>query len=146
MSATASNVFMQFFAITNKHASYLCVVVPSPGKVKRSPFHLSGGRVQLHLGYVVYSKYTFIPLWSGDCFFYNICKYIHAPLKCEIYVQWGCFFSYEPNNLHLNYPELLRKSSEAEINISGKEIEMVEQVTRTQAKGPGIRMEFHFLD
>ena len=59
---------------------------------------------------------------------------------------YSYFFSYEPNNLDLNYPELLRKSSEAEINISGKEIEMVEQVTRTQAKGPGIRMEFHFLD
>ena len=53
----------------------------------------------VHVGYVVYSKYTFIPLWSGDCFFYNICKYIHAPLKCEHDVQSGCFFSYEPNKI-----------------------------------------------
>ena len=36
---------------------------------------------------------------------------------------------YEPNNLDLNYPELLRKCSEVEINISEKEIEMVEQDT-----------------
>ena len=43
----------------------------------------------------------------------------------------------EPNHLDLNYPELLRKRSEVEINISEKEIEMVEQDTRTQAKGAG---------
>ena len=35
------------------------------------------------------------------------------------------------------YPELLCKCSEIEINISDKEIEMVEQDARTQAKGPG---------
>ena len=45
---------------------------------------------------------------------------------------------YEPNNLDLNYPELLRKCSEVEVNISEKEIEMVEQDTRTHAKGPGV--------
>ena len=44
---------------------------------------------------------------------------------------------YDPNNLHLNYPELLRKCLQVEINISEKEIETVEQDTRTQAKGPG---------
>ena len=43
----------------------------------------------------------------------------------------------EPNHLDLNYPELLRKRSEVEVNISEKEIEMVEQDTRTQAKGAG---------
>ena len=44
---------------------------------------------------------------------------------------------YDPNNLDLNYPELLRKCLEVAINISEKEIETVEQDTRTQAKGPG---------
>ena len=81
-----------------------------------------------------------------------ICKYIHAPLKCEIYAKWGYFCSvfisksrnkpvltdlYEPNQEDLDYPELLRKCSEIEINISDKEIEIVEQGTRTPAKGPG---------
>ena len=42
---------------------------------------------------------------------------------------------YEPNNLDLNYPELLRKCSEVEINISEKEIEMVEQDTWTHVRG-----------
>ena len=37
----------------------------------------------------------------------------------------------------LDYSELLRKCSEIEINISDREIEIVEQDTRTQAKGPG---------
>ena len=44
---------------------------------------------------------------------------------------------YDPNNLDLNYPDLLRKSLEVEINISDEEIETVEQGTRTQTKGPG---------
>lgn len=44
---------------------------------------------------------------------------------------------YHAKNLDLNYPELLRKCLEVEINISEKEIiETVEQDTRTQAKGP----------
>ena len=36
------------------------------------------------------------------------------------------------------YSEHLRKCTEVEINISKKEIEMVEQDTRTHAKGPGV--------
>ena len=44
---------------------------------------------------------------------------------------------YDPNNLDLKYPQLLRKCLEVEINISEEEIETVELDTRTQAKGPG---------
>ena len=39
---------------------------------------------------------------------------------------------YGPNQEDLNYPEFLCKCSEIEINISDKEIEMVEQDARTQ--------------
>ncbi|XP_022802529.1 uncharacterized protein LOC111340026 [Stylophora pistillata] len=44
---------------------------------------------------------------------------------------------YEPRNLDLKYTELLNKCLEVEINISEEEIEIVEQDTKTQAKGSG---------
>ena len=44
---------------------------------------------------------------------------------------------FDPNNLDLKYPELLRKCLEVEINISEKEIATVELDTGAQAKGSG---------
>ena len=59
---------------------------------------------------------------------WNIRKSRNKPVLTDLY---------GPNQEDLNYPELLFKCSEIEINISDKEIEMVEQDARTQAKGPG---------
>ena len=42
---------------------------------------------------------------------------------------------YEPNNLDLNYPELLRKCSEVEVNISEKEIEMASRTQELMRRG-----------
>lgn len=42
---------------------------------------------------------------------------------------------YEPNNLDLNYPELLRKCSEVEVNISKKEIEMASRTQELMRRG-----------
>ena len=44
---------------------------------------------------------------------------------------------YEPTNLDLDYPELLQKCMDVEINVSEQEIKIVELDTRDQAKGPG---------
>ena len=44
---------------------------------------------------------------------------------------------YDSVNLDLQYYELLRKCVEVKVNISEKEIAIVEQDTRAQAKGPG---------
>ncbi|PFX19773.1 hypothetical protein AWC38_SpisGene15809 [Stylophora pistillata] len=59
--------------------------------------------------------------------------------KSNHYV-WDALQSYqapEPCNLDLKYTELLNKYLEVEINISEEEIEIVEQDTKTQAKGSG---------
>lgn len=45
---------------------------------------------------------------------------------------------YGPNQEDLNYPEFLCKCSEIEINISDKEIEMVEQDARYSSEGARI--------
>lgn len=42
---------------------------------------------------------------------------------------------YEPNNLDLNYPELLSKCSEVEVNISEKEIEMASRTQELMRRG-----------
>ena len=42
---------------------------------------------------------------------------------------------YDPANLKLSYPELLKKCSEIDVSLSDDELEVIEQDTRDQAKG-----------
>ena len=44
---------------------------------------------------------------------------------------------YDLNNLELSYPELLQKCADVKIMLSYKNIKIVEQDTREQAKGAG---------
>ena len=44
---------------------------------------------------------------------------------------------YDLNNLELSYPELLQKCADVKIMLSDKNIKIVEQDTREQAKGAG---------
>ena len=44
---------------------------------------------------------------------------------------------YDPNNLELDYLELLQKCGDVKIMLTDEDIKIVEQDTREQAKGPG---------